>query len=225
MQTRFTEHFGLRYPLVSAPIAQMSGSALAAAVSKAGGLGTFGAVCARPFEIPAQYVRASIARVRAETDRPFGVGFITHHLEEDATNFELALAEEVPVILLSFADPTRWLRRIKARGLRAICQVQRMEDARIALDEGADAIAVQGERAGGHCGAADLLTFLGAARVAFPDSLLLAAGGIGDRAALLDAMDAGAEGAWIGTGFRATSECQEITEAERRAILASGGTG
>ena len=54
-------------------------------------------------------------------------------IEEDATDFELALAEEVPVILLSFADPTRWLRRIKARGVRAICQVRRMEDARVAV--------------------------------------------------------------------------------------------
>ena len=44
-------------------MAMMSGGNLAAAVSKAGGLGTFGGVCARPFEIPLDYLKDNIALV------------------------------------------------------------------------------------------------------------------------------------------------------------------
>ena len=43
LRTRFTELLGLDYPIMSAPMAGHSGATLAAAVSKAGGLGTFGA--------------------------------------------------------------------------------------------------------------------------------------------------------------------------------------
>jgi len=42
--TRFTQMFSLDYPLMSAPMAMHSGGRLAAAVSKAGGLGSFGGV-------------------------------------------------------------------------------------------------------------------------------------------------------------------------------------
>ena len=223
MSTRFTEDFGLRYPIISAPMVAMSGPDLAAAVSRAGGLGSFGGVVAKPFDLPPDYVRDSIARVRAATDRPFAVGFITHHLQENSTDFDLALAEEVPVILLSFTDPRPWLRRIKARGLRAVCQVQTMEEAHWAADEGADAISVQGNEAGGHCGALNLLPFLVQAREAFVDLPVLVSGGVASGRSLAAVLAAGADGAWIGTGFRATSDCTEISPEERAEILKSDG--
>jgi nitronate monooxygenase len=161
-------------------MAQMSGGDLAGAVSKAGGLGTFGAVLSKPAPIPISYIKEHLAKIRAVTDRPFGVGFITQYIEGSPENFDFVLSEEVPVILLSFADPRPWLGRIKAKGCKVICQVQTMDAAHIAVAEGADAIAVQGNEAGG-------------------------------------------DGAWIGTGFRAVKECAEISEEERTAILESDG--
>lgn len=223
ISTRLTKIFGLRFPIVSAPMAMMSGGNLAAAVSKSGGLGTFGGVCARPFEIPLDYLKDNIARVRAATDNVFGVGFITHHIEDCPQNFELVLSEDVPVILLSFADPTPWLSRIKAKGVKAICQVQTMEDARIAVSEGADVLAIQGNEAGGHCGELNLLPFLAQALDTYPQTPIIAAGGIACGRSLAAVLAAGADGAWVGTGFRATRDCTEISEAERAEILKSDG--
>ena len=72
LHTRFTELLGLTYPLMSAPMSNHSGGQLAAAVSKAGGLGTFGGTN----DMGSDWFREQLAYIRSETDRPFGVGFI-----------------------------------------------------------------------------------------------------------------------------------------------------
>lgn len=223
LETRLTKRLGLTHPIISAPMVMMSGGDLAAAVSNAGGLGTFGAVSPQPGSVTVAYLADNLAKVRAATDRPFGVGFITPFIEENRKNFDFVLAEDVPHILLSFGDPRTWLPAIKARGRTALCQVQTMEAAHIAVSEGADVLAVQGEQSGGHCGELSLLPFLAQAADTFPDVPIVAAGGIADGRTLAAVLAAGAEGAWIGTGFRAVRECVEIEPEERAAILQSDG--
>lgn len=220
---RLTQRLGLQHPIISAPMAQMSGGDLAGAVSKAGGLGTFGAVLSKADPIPISYIKDNLAKIRAITDRPFGVGFITQYIEGSPENLDFVLSEEVPSVLLSFADPRPWLGQIKAKGITAICQVQTMAAARIAVEEGADVLAVQGNESGGHCGELNLLPFLSQALDTFPNVPIVVAGGIANGRSLAAVLAAGAEGAWIGTGFRAAKECTEIFEEERSAIIASDG--
>lgn len=220
---RLTQRLGLQHPIISAPMVQMSGGDLAGAVSKAGGLGTFGAAMPEDTQMPVSYIKENLAKIRAVTDRPFGVGFITQYIEGSPENFDFVLSEEVPAVLLSFADPRPWLGQIKARGITALCQVQTMAAAHIAVEEGADVLAVQGNESGGHCGEMNLLPFLSQALDAFPDVPIVAAGGIANGRSLAAVLAAGAEGAWIGTGFRAVKECAEISNEERAAIVASDG--
>ena len=120
LKTRFTEMLGLRYPVMSAPMSNHSGGRLAAAVCQAGGLGTFGG----SNNFGAKWFAEQIGFIRSQTDRPFGVGFITHLIESNPDNFETALAEKVPVIIFSFADPRPWLPRARDTGAITICQVQ-----------------------------------------------------------------------------------------------------
>ena len=101
LTTRFTDLLGLSYPVMSAPMSNHSGGELAAAVSAAGALGTFGGTNG----FGSDWLRQQIALVRSRTDRPFGVGFITHLVGADPTNFEIALEEKVPVVIFSFSDP------------------------------------------------------------------------------------------------------------------------
>ena len=68
LRTRFTEMFGLGYPVMSAPMALHSGGTLAGAVSAAGGLGSFGGVNPHGPD----WITEQAAAVRATTDRPFG---------------------------------------------------------------------------------------------------------------------------------------------------------
>ncbi|MGH9036386.1 MAG: nitronate monooxygenase, partial [Acidimicrobiia bacterium] len=221
LRTRFTEMFGLPHPVMSAPMALHSGGTLAAAVSAAGGLGSFGGV--HPAKGP-EWIQAEIAAIRAATDRPFAVGFITAFLPLASQLFEAAMAERPPAVALSFGDPKPWLDQARAAGARVMCQVQNYEDAALAMDAGADVLVAQGTEAGGHTGTMSLLPFLAGVVARYPDVPVLAAGGIADGRTLAAALTAGADGAWLGTAFLATPEAVEVHDVHKQLIVESPGT-
>src|SRR5260370_24499470 len=106
IHSRFTEMFGLSHPVMSAPMALHGGGTLAAAVSAAGGLGSFGGT--QPAKGP-DWMRAEIATIRTSTHRPFAVGFITPFLPFTEPLFDAALAERPAAVAFSFADPGPWI--------------------------------------------------------------------------------------------------------------------
>ncbi|OPF80958.1 2-nitropropane dioxygenase [Streptomyces antioxidans] len=220
LRTRFTEMFGIGYPVMSAPMGLHSGGTLAAAVSAAGGLGSFAGT--HPWKGP-DWVREEIATIRATTDRPFGVGFITPFLPFTEPLFHAALGERPEVIALSFADPRPWLARAKEAGARVMCQVQSYDDAASAVAAGADVLVAQGAEAGGHTGTMGLLPFLAGIVRRYPDVPVLAAGGIADGRTLAAVLTAGADGAWLGTAFLATHEAVEVHDVHKRLIVESDG--
>ena len=73
MRTRLTETFGIPYPIVCAPMALVAGGRLAAAVSRAGGLGIVGGGFAGTLGGEPD-LREELAHVEGQK---FGVGFIT----------------------------------------------------------------------------------------------------------------------------------------------------
>ena len=219
LKTRFTDLLNLDYPVMSAPMSNHSGGQLAAAVSLAGGLGTFGGTN----DFGPEWLREQIAHVRGQTDRPFGVGFISQLIEYNTTNIEIALEERAPVFIFSFADPDPWLTRAKDAGAVAICQVQSLELARQAVDAGADVLLAQGNEAGGHTGEMNLLPLLVELVERYPHLPVLAAGGITTGRALAGAMATGAEGASLGTAVLATPEAVEVPEMFKERIILSDG--
>ena len=201
--SRFTQRFAVRYPVLLAPMAGHTDGPMAAAVSAAGGLGSFGAT--NPFQ-PDGWVAEQIDQIRAATNEPFGVGFITPSLERSSVRFDLVLERSVPVIVLSFADPQPWLTRAKEAGCKVICQVQTISQAVRARGEGADALIAQGTESGGHTGQMGVLALLESILRRCPDIPVLAAGGVGDARSLAAVMAAGADGASMGTAFLASDE-------------------
>ena len=222
LRTRFTEMFGLAYPVMSAPMGLHSGGRLAGAVTAAGGLGSFGGT--HPAKGP-DWIQAEIATVRALTDGPFAIGFITAFIPMFEPLFDAALHADTPptVIAFSFGDPRPWLDRAKNVGATTMCQVQTYDDAAQAVDAGTDVLVVQGTEAGGHTGTMSLLPFLAGAAARWPDVPLLAAGGIADGRTLAAALTAGADGAWLGTAFMATPEAVEVHDVNKELIVASDG--
>ena len=212
--------FGLEYPVMSAPMTLHCNATLAGAVSAAGGLGSLPGW--HPTNGP-EWVRREIAAVRAATDAPFAVGFITNLIGFAEPLFEAALAEHPPLMALSFGDPSPWIARCKAAGVQVMCQVQTYADADRAVSAGADLLVAQGNEAGGHTGTMGLLSFLTGVVARHPDIPVLAAGGIGDGATLAAALIAGADGAWMGTAFLATTESTEIDDVHKQYIVESDG--
>ena len=219
LRTRFTDLLGLDYPVMSAPMSNHSGGQLAAAVSLAGGLGTFGGTN----DFGPEWLRQQIAHIRSQTDRPFGVGFITQLIEYNTANIDIALEEQVPVFIFSFADPEPWVRRTKDAGAVTICQVQSLELAQQSVDSGADMLLAQGNEAGGHTGEMNLLPLLVDLVERYPHLPVLAAGGITTGRALAGVLAAGAEGASLGTAMLATPEAVEVPSAFKEQVLMSDG--
>jgi nitronate monooxygenase len=222
LRTRFTERFGVRHPIVCAPMALVTGGRLARAVSRAGGLGLIGGGYAGTLGgEPDLADELSLARRDM-----LGVGFITWALAKAPERLDAALAFNPACVFLSFGDPRAFAPAIRAGGAKLICQVQSLKHIDQAIDAGADAIVAQGSEAGGHGGGRSTLPFVpeAADHIArrSPDTLLLAAGGIADGRGLAAALMLGADGVVVGSRFWASAEA---LTAEVATDLAGRATG
>jgi nitronate monooxygenase len=205
---------GIEKPVVLAPMGFVTGGALAAAVSGAGGLGLIGAGYGERAWIEREFGLARGARV--------GVGFITWSLAKQPQLLELALSFKPCAVMLSFGDPAPFAQKVRDAGARLICQVQDLRTARQALAAKPDVLVAQGTEAGGHGGTRSLFALLPAIKDACPGIPVLAAGGISDRRGAQAAMALGAAGVLLGTRFLAAEEALAAPEAKQRVVAANG---
>jgi len=219
LKTRLTEFFGVEHPIVSAPMALISGGRLAAAVTSGGGLGLIGGGYGDSDWLKREFGLADGTRV--------GCGFITWSLARTPELVDETLQWRPAAIMLSFGALQPLAEHIHAAGVPLIAQVQTLEHARQALDAGAQILVAQGGEAGGH-GMTARSTFtlvpdvvdLAAQRA--PDTLVLAAGGIADGRGLAAALVLGADGAVLGTRFWASPEALVSPRAHERGLRAGG---
>jgi nitronate monooxygenase len=206
ISTRLTERFGIRHPIICAPMAYVTGGALAAAVSRAGGLGIVGGAYADTAggepDLEAELAEARLGK--------FGVGFITWALDRAPKMLTQALQYSPFCVFLSFGDPSPFAAEITKAGALLICQVQFLSQIDMALKAGAAAVVVQGTEAGGHGASRSTFPFVPEAadylKQLSPETLLLAAGGIADGRGLAAALMLGAEGIVVGSRFWASAE-------------------
>ena len=218
LRTRLTERLGIEHPIVSAPMGLFAGGRLAAAVSRAGGLGLIGGGYGDGDWLDRELSAAGNERV--------GCGFITWSLEKKPQLLEAALARSPAALMLSFGPPGRFAEQIKRSGVPLICQVQSKARAIEAVEAGAEIIVAQGAEAGGHSGkrstftlVPELADLLG--KMA-PSTLLVAAGGIADGRGLAAALMLGADGVLIGSRLVASREAA-TPEGFLPAIVAADG--
>jgi nitronate monooxygenase len=218
LQTRLTRRLGIRHPIVSAPMAFAAGGALAAAVTRAGGLGLIGGGYGDRAWLDAQFHVAGNERV--------GCGFITWSLHNTPSLLRDALAHKPAAVMLSFGDPAPFAPEIHAAGALMLCQCQTIAHVAEALAAGADIVVAQGSEAGGHGATRGTLSFVPEAADLIarqsPETLLLAAGGIADGRGLAAALMLGADGVLAGTRFWASAEAI-VPGAHQNAALAANG--
>ena len=217
LSTQFTKLFGVRHPIALAPMGGSAGGALAAAVSRGGGLGMLGAGNG-----DREWLDREVPIVASSTDQPWGVGFLTWAI--DVAAVERALGYGPRAVMLSFGDPSPFVEPIRQAGAVLIIQVTDVEEARRAVDLGADVIVAQGTEAGGH-GARrgrSTLPFVPVVVDLAAPVPVLAAGGIADGRGLAAALALGAAGALIGTRFQATVEAL-VDPAIAKAIVEGRG--
>src|SRR6478609_7626839 len=213
LRTALTAMLGIEHPIVLAPMGDVAGGALAAAVSEGGGLGVIGAGRG-----DLQWLTRECGVARSATRRPWGIGFLSWAIDADVV--DAAIEQSPAAIMLSFGDPAPFVDAIHAASVPIIVQVTDMSEARRALDVGADIVVAQGSEAGGHGGGRATLPFVPAVVDVAGATPVLAAGGIADGRGLAAALVLGAAGAVIGTRFEVTPEAL-IARAAADAIAAA----
>ena len=201
LSTAFTELFGIKHPIALAPMGGSAGGALAAAVSEGGGLGLLGAGAGDP-----GWVDRELAILAERTDRPWGIGFLSWAAGPGV--LERALRAGPSAVMLSFGDPGPLAGVVRDAGVPLILQVTDLDEARAAVDLGADVVVAQGTEAGGH-GARrgrSTLPFVPIVADLVAPTPVLAAGGIADGRGVAAALALGAAGALVGSRFQATPE-------------------
>jgi nitronate monooxygenase len=187
-------------------MAYVAGGALAAAVSRSGGLGIVAGGYAGT-QVGEPDLELEISRAKPGK---FGVGFIAWALARSPKMLTKALQHPAFCIFLSFGDPRPFAAEIRDAGVALICQVQFLSEIDMALEAGATAVVVQGTEAGGHGANRSTFPFVPEAadylKQRSPKTLLLAAGGIADGRGLAAALILGADGVVVGSRLWASAE-------------------
>ena len=199
MQTRITKLLEIEYPVIQGGMAWVANAALAANVSKAGGIGFIGAANA-----PAEWVRSEIRRAKEITDKPIGVNvmLLSEHVDEVA---QVVAEEGVKAVTTGAGNPAKYMKQWKEAGIRVIPVVASVAMARMMERAGADAIVAEGMESGGHIGEQTTMSLLPQVvdAVSVP---VIGAGGIGDGRGMAAALMLGAEAVQLGTRFIVANE-------------------
>lgn len=200
MKTRVTELLGIEYPVLQGAMAWIADGGLAAAVSEAGGLGIIAGGNA-----PIDYLREEIRKVKAKTDKPFGVNIMlmSPNAEELA---QLVVDERVPVVTTGAGNPAPYMEKWKQAGVKIIPVIPTVALAQRMQKLGADAVIAEGTESGGHIGELTTMALVPQVYDAV-DIPVIAAGGIADGRGLAAAVLLGAAGVQMGTRFLACDEC------------------
>ncbi|MBB2989725.1 nitronate monooxygenase [Mycolicibacterium iranicum] len=215
LTTPWSATMALDAPIVNAPMGGAAGGALAAAVSRAGGLGMIGSGSAGSGAL----LQGQLAHT-ADLVQPFGIGLVDWVMRQDPTLLTVALDARPALLCVSFGDDWSWVQPARDAGCVTATQVADLGAARDAADAGVQVLVARGAEAGGH-GRPSIATLPLLAEILDHVSVpVLAAGGIASGRALAAVLAAGAAGAWIGTAFAPCTESLLAAPA-RDAMLAA----
>jgi nitronate monooxygenase len=218
----------LSLPVIASPMFIASGPALVAAQCKAGIVGSFPALNARPAEqldVWLTDLQRELADYQAaHPDKkvgPIAVNQIVHQSNDRlAHDVEVCVKHQVPIIISSLrAPPQEMLDAVHAYGGIVLHDVVSIRHAEKALEAGVDGLILVAAGAGGHAGALSPFALVGEVRKFFDGPLALS-GAIATGDAILAAQAMGADFAYIGSRWLATKEAN-VSEAYREAIVDS----
>ncbi len=219
----------LRIPVIGSPLFIISGPELVIAQCKAGVVGSFPALNARPSSQLDEWL-AQITEELADWDRknpdrlsaPFAMNQIVHktndRLEHDV---EMAVKYKVPVTITSLGAREDVNAAIHSYGGVVLHDVINDKFARKAVEKGADGLIPVAAGAGGHAGHLSPFALVQELREWFDGPIALS-GSIANGAAVLGAQAMGADLAYIGSAFIATQEAR-AQEDYKDMIVASRG--
>jgi len=203
----------LRMPLIGAPMFIVSGPDLVIAQCRAGIVGSFPALNARPQSVLSEWIQRIKDELNAYREQnpgepvaPFAVNQIAHasnsRLWED---METCVRHEVPIIITSLRPPEEIVTAVHSYGGLVFHDVISLRHARKAIEQGVDGIIAVCSGAGGHAGPFNPFALIKEIRQEYEGALILS-GCITNGSDVVAARALGADFAYSGTRFIATAE-------------------
>jgi len=207
----------LRIPLIGAPMFIVSGPELVTEQCKAGIVGSFPALNARPQATLVEWIRKIKADLAEHSEAnpddpvaPFAVNQIVHpsnpRLLED---MQVCVEEQVPIIITSLSPPSEIVQAVHSYGGMVFHDIINLRHARKAISQGVDGIIAVCTGAGGHAGPLSPFALIGEIRKEF-DGCLILSGCISRGDDVLSATAMGADLAYSGTRFIASNEARAV---------------
>lgn len=209
----------LRLPVFGAPMFIVSGPELVIAQCRAGVLGAFPALNARPTELLDEWLD-QICGALTHEDAPYAVNLIVHgtnkRLDQDLA---LVVKHKVPVIITSLGAREDVNAAVHSYGGQVFHDVTTSAYAHKAVEKGADGLVLVCAGAGGHGGRLSPFALMQETRAWFDGPIALS-GAIAHGRSILAARAMGADYAYIGSPFIAAAEAN-ATDAYKQMIIAS----
>ncbi len=205
----------LSVPVVGAPLFIISRPNLVIAQCKAGVVGSFPALNARPQELLSDWIKEikdELGQYQEDNPdakvAPFAVNQICH-LSNDRLfkDVETCVKHEAPIIITSLRPPEDLVKAAHSYGGIVFHDVISTRHAQKAVEQGVDGLILVCAGAGGHAGALSPFALLRETREWYDGTILLS-GSISDGYSVASALAMGADLAYIGTSFIATKESE-----------------
>lgn len=208
IKTRFTEMFGIKYPMVQTGMQWLGIPSFASAVCNAGAMGTINVSC---WATPEEF-HENVKLMKSLTDKPFIVNIsLTPGLtkgEEVRKYIDVCAEEKVACIETAGDNPKDLINDIHAAGCYHLHKCPNYKVAMSMERRGADLVTIAGYEVAGHPSKDGVGTFIIARRVAKDAKIpVIAAGGIADGHGLAAALCLGASAVGMGTRMICTTEC------------------
>jgi nitronate monooxygenase len=209
----------LKLPVIAAPMFIAGNPQLVIAQCKAGIVGSFPALNARPKEALDQWLTEIESALAGAPDAaPYAVNQIVHKSNDRLQHdLEVCIKHKVPITITSLRAPHDVIPAIHAYGGIVLHDVISVRHAEKALEAGVDGLILVCAGAGGHAGTLSPFALVGEVRRFFDGPIVLS-GAIATGDAILAALAAGADLAYIGTRFLATPEAS-VPERYKEEIL------
>ena len=209
----------LSLPVIGSPMFIVSGPELVIAQCKAGIVGSFPALNARPAEVLEQWLQ----RITSELDAyraqnpgkpvaPFAVNQIVHQSNDRLMHdMEVCVKYKVPIIITSLRAPNEVVQAVHSYGGIVLHDVINVRHAKKALEAGVDGLILVCAGAGGHAGTLSPFALVSEVREFFDGPIALS-GSMSNGRQVLAAQAMGADFAYMGTRFIATQEANAMPE-------------
>ena len=209
----------LSIPVIGSPLFIISGPELVIAQCKAGIIGSFPALNARPQHVLEEWIvriKTELAEYKAENPdakvAPFAVNQICHGSNDRlAEDMAICVKHEVPIIITSLRPPAELVEAAHSYGGLVYHDVINVRHAKKAVEQGVDGLILVCAGAGGHAGALSPFALLREVKEWFDGTVILS-GAIGDGHAVAASLALGADFAYMGTRFIATQEANADPE-------------